>query len=160
MTCNLARGFEAFSFIFVGEQSLLRCLWHSLPVNGMSSHSLDDICSLLKLTVLTLTELSSLAPPLTDRTFGANAGFSHISSLSFIGLRATPRPGTQFDLMVCSVEGLGPRVQLPRSHLLKGLLHGIPLLLCPVNTFGGLFLSPLFCLTGSSVYSLTNLLTL
>lgn len=69
-------------------------------------------------------KLSSLVPPLTDLTFGAHAGFFHITSARSIGLHTTPQPVTQFDLMVCQRRGC-PHVQLSQCHLLKELFHRI-----------------------------------
>lgn len=127
MTCTLTCGFETFLFIFVGEQSFLRCLWHFLPVSGMFSHSLDDIYSLLELRILTLTnwatELfssSSHRPYLwcpcwifphylceVDR-------FAHYSpACDSVWLDGVPK------------EGLCPHVQLSQCHLLKELFHRI-----------------------------------
>lgn len=42
-----------------------------------------------------------------------------------IGLHTTSQPVTQFDLMVCQMEGLCPHVQLSQCHLLKRLFHRI-----------------------------------
>lgn len=72
-------------------------------------------------------KLSSLVPPLTDLTFGAHAGFFHITSVRSIGLHTTPQPVTQFDLMVCQRKGCVHMSSCPSVICWKNCFTVLPL---------------------------------